>query len=146
MLAMGDLFSLRAAQDADLDLLSAYAHAEGMDALPSIEGIIVAVNDNDEPVGFIRIVEEAGFPAHVNPVVVYPSWRGYGVGRALMDEARRVYGELRLVSRGSSQGFYDALGLAPCSWEDICPSVFDDCAGCEMFDECAPQPMTTEQR
>lgn len=138
---MGEpLFSLRDARADDLPTLNAYAWAEGMDALPSAAGVRVAANADDAPVGFLRVQVEDGV-AYVNPMVTYAAWRGYGVGRALMEDARRRFGELRLVSRGSSRGFYEKLGFAPASWDDIAPAVAADCDGCPMRGECGPQPM-----
>ncbi len=57
--------------------------------------------------------------AHVNPVVVNRDWRGYGVGRALMDDALARYGELRFVARGGAVAFYRALGYEEISWDDV---------------------------
>ncbi len=112
-----------------------------MDTLPSLERVTVAVNTSDEPIGFIRIVLDSRGVAHVNPVVVYAPWRGRGVGKALVNDAQRTYGEIRLVSRGSSKPFYDALGFECCSWDLIEEGVSEDCAHCPMIDECHPQPM-----
>lgn len=136
-----ELFTLRAARESDRALLDAYTYAEGMDYLPSLERVTVAANAADEPVGFIRIAVDSQGVAHINPVVVYREWRGYGVGRALVEAAEATYGELRLVSRGSSKPFYDALGYECCSWELIEKGVSEDCDGCPLYDECGPQPM-----
>ena len=38
-------------------------------------------------------------------------WRGYGVASALIDEAFKAYGELRLIARGYNEGFYERLGF-----------------------------------
>lgn len=138
---MSDLFSLRAAKPSDIDLLNAYAYGEGMDDLPSLDRVKVAVNDADEPVGFVRIALDDSGTAFINPVVVYSAWRGYGVGRALIESALQEYGELRLVSRGSSRGFYQALGFEDCGWDAISEGVTDDCIHCDIREECGPQPM-----
>lgn len=138
---MADLFSLRPAVEADRPYIDALAYSEGMDRLPSLEGVTVAANGSDEPVGFIRIVRDSQGVAHVNPVAVHGLWRGYGVGRALMEQAQGECGELRLVSRGSSKPFYDALGFECCGWDLIEKGVSEDCDGCEMRAECGPQPM-----
>lgn len=138
---MSELFTLRPAHEGDMQLLNAYAYAEGMDNLPSPERITVAVNDEDTPVGFIRIALDDAGVAFVNPVVVYDAWRRYGVGKALIDSALAEYGEVRLVSRGSSKPFYDAIGFEDCSWDMISEGVTDDCAHCDMREECSPQPM-----
>lgn len=136
-----ELFTLRPAREADRAYLDLYTYAEGMDYLPSLEGVTVAANADDEPVGFIRIAQGANGFAHVNPVVVHASWRGYGVGQALVDDAQRTYGELRLIARGSSKPFYDKLGFAECDWGDVDTTVTEDCDGCPMREECAPCPM-----
>ena len=138
---MADLFTLRGAVEADRPYLDSYTYAEGMDYLPGLDGVTVAANGDDEPVGFVRIVRGCQGIAHVNPVVVHGSWRGYGVGRALVEDAQRRFGELRLVSRGSSKPFYDALGFEECGWDLIDTNVTDDCDGCELREECCPQPM-----
>ncbi len=136
-----DLFTLRPARESDRELIDAYTYAEGMDRLPSLERVTVAVNADDVPVGLIRIALDSCGVAHINPVVVYREWRGYGVGRALVEAAEAAYGELRLVSRGSSKPFYDALGYTNCDWSMIEPGVSEDCDGCPLYDECDPQPM-----
>jgi GNAT superfamily N-acetyltransferase len=135
------LFTLRPAQAADKALIDAYTYNEGMDNIPDLQGVTVAVNVDDAPVGFIRIVHDSCGVAHINPVVTYAPWRGYGVGRALVEAARAQHGELRLVSRGSSVGFYEALGFEPCAWDLIEPGVSEDCEGCELKTECRPLPM-----
>ena len=132
--------TLRPAREEDMPQLHAYCYMEGMDNIPGTEGVTVAVNDADEPVGFIRIAFGNGI-AHVNPVVVYKAWRGFGVGRQLVEHALAQHGELRLVSRGSSMAFYRAMGFYDIPWEDIAPGVTDDCSGCELRPECGPQPM-----
>lgn len=135
------LFSLRPARKEDLPYLNGYAAAEGMDALPGAEGVTVAVNDEDVPVGFLRVVREEGWPAHVSPVVTCAPWRGFGVGRALVEEALARTGELRLVARGSSVPFYRALGFGELPWDAIAPPVAADCDGCDLRGECGPVPL-----
>lgn len=136
-----DLFSLRPARDDDMPLINAYAYAEGMPDIPNTEGVTVAANADDEPVGFIRIAFDDAGVAHVNPVVTYTAWRGYGVGRALVEDALARFGELRLVSRGGSLAFYRALGFEDAEWDAIKPSIAAECDGCELRDECQPQPV-----
>ena len=138
---MSDLFTLRPAQEKDLELMNYYAFWEGMDDMPSLDNITVAVNADDQCVGFLRIAFGGNGIAHVNPVVTAPQWRGYGVGRALMDDALAKHGELRLISRGSSRSFYQSLGYQEIAWEDVDMTVTDDCNGCEMREECDPLPM-----
>lgn len=142
---MSNLVTLRAAEERDVPYLNSYCYNEGMDNVPSLENVTVAVNSGDEPVGFIRLAfSEAGI-AHVNPVVVHPTWRGYGVGRILVQDALDAHGELRLVSRGSSLAFYQAMGFECIDWDQIAPGVTDDCSGCELRAECQPQPMRKVQ-
>lgn len=138
---MADLFTIRDACDEDLSTLNAYNYAEGMDALPSVENIRVAVNATGEIVGYLRLAFSPEGVAHVNPVVTYPTWRGYGVGRALMEEALERYGELRFVARGTSVGFYERLGYRAIPWDEVCLDVAEDCRGCTLVEECKPVPM-----
>ena len=126
--------------------VNAYAAWEGMDAIPSIEGETVAVNEDDVPIGFLRVwVDASDGQAYVNPIVVYEPWRGYGIGRALMEDAKKRFGGIRLVSRGSSIPFYRALDYADIGWELIAPEIAGDCDGCEMREECTPQPMESSR-
>lgn len=135
------LFTLRPAKEEDRELIDAYTYAEGMDFLPSLENVTVAANDADQCVGFLRLAFSAKQVAHVNPVVVYSEWRGFGVGRALVEDALARCGELRLVARGGSIPFYRALGFSETSWENIAPGVTEDCEHCGIRQECGPLPM-----
>lgn len=139
-------FTLRDAREPDLAYLNAYAAAEGMDDLPSVENVRVAVNGDDVPVGFLRLQQGSNDVAHVNPVVSCVTWRGWGVGSALVEEALRSRGELRLVARGTSVPFYRALGFEELLWDAIAPEIAVDCDGCEMRGECRPLPMGRKMR
>ena len=136
-----ELFTLRPAREGDMALINAYAYGEGMPNLPGIDGVTVAADAEDLPVGFIRVKRGDNGVAHVNPVVVYGPWRGYGVGRALVEDALARAGELRLVSRGGSLAFYRALGFEDVPWEAIDVEVASECDGCELIDECKPVPV-----
>lgn len=138
---MSELFTLRQAKDADKALIDSYTYTEGMDDIPDVEGVTVAVNEEDVPVGFIRIVLDSEGVANVYPIVTYSAWRGYGVGRALIEHALNEHGELKLVSRGASRGFYETLGFTPCDWSLIERGFSEDCDGCSWRDECDPVPM-----
>lgn len=133
--------SVRDARADDLDLIDWYANQEGMDAIPGTEGVRVAVGEEDVAVGFLRIVFDKEGVAYVNPVVVYNQWRGFGVGRTLMEDALRRFKTLRLVSRGNSFGFYKALGFVEIGWEDIKAELEDDCENCPDRAACDPHPM-----
>lgn len=136
-----ELFTLRPAVEADRELIDWYMHREGMDRLSSLENVTVAANVEGLCVGFIRLNKGNNGVWHVNPVVVNPEWRGWGVGRALMEDALARTGELRFVARGASIPFYRSLGYEEIPWEDIAPGVTEECDGCPMFEECAPLPM-----
>ncbi len=138
---MESLASIRPAQDDDLETIEAYAAMEGMGPIVSVDNISVAVNDGGDIVGFIRLAVSDEGVWHVNPVVTYPTWRGYGIGRMLVEDALDRCGELRLVARGSSLPFYEALGFEPVAWEAIHPPIAAECAECELYDECGPHPV-----
>ena len=137
---MSDLFTLRKAREEDMPYVHSYAYREGMDNPPFGEGLSVAVNSDDIPVGFVRIAVVDGV-AYVNPVVVAHTWRGFGVGRALIEDALRTHGALRLVARGASVPFYRAMGFGEAAWEDIADEIASECTGCELRPECGPLPM-----
>ena len=140
-----ELFTLRPAVEKDRLLIDQYTYAEGMDFLPSLESVTVAANADGDCVGFLRLAFSDEGIAHVNPVVTYSAWRGYGVGRALVEDALARCGELRLVARGSSIGFYRELGFSEIGWEDIAPGVTEDCEHCDMREECGPLPMAARR-
>lgn len=132
---------IRKALPKDMELINAYAYSEGMDRIDDADGIDVAVDAEDVPVGFIRIVQDQNGISHIYPIVIYEPWRGYGVGRMLIEDAYSEFGELRLVSRGSSKGFYDKLGFEECDWSLIGEGLSEDCPNCSFRDECDPAPM-----
>lgn len=139
---MSVLFTLRDATEADLEQLNYFASLEGMDVMPGCAGIRVAVNEFDEPVGFCRLDADAQGIAYVNPIVVFDTWRGHGVGRALIEDAHARAGELRLVARGGSVGFYERLGFKPLAWAQVdLQAASEDCDNCPVRAECGPTPM-----
>ena len=139
---MADLFTIRDAHEADMDLVNSYAHAAGMDRMPGIERIRVAVNEDGGVVGFCRLQDDVNGIAYVNPIVTYEAWRGYGVGRALIEDAHALAGELRLISRGTSEGFYRKLGFVEMPWEDVdLEAAEEDCDNCPYRESCGPVPM-----
>ena len=103
-------------------------------------------NGDDVPVGFLRLQPGSNGAAHVSPVASCATWRGWGVGRALVEEALASCGELRLVARGASVPFYRALGFEELPWDAIAPEIAVDCDGCEMRGECCPLPMGKKMR
>lgn len=142
---MTGLFTIRDARDADMGLVDAYAGEAGMDRIPGPARVRVAVNADDEVVGFCRLQDDVNGIAYVNPIVVYSAWRGYGVGRALIEDARAQAGELRLIARGTSEGFYRRLGFSEMPWEDVdLEAAEEDCDRCPYRAECGPVPMKLE--
>lgn len=139
---MTDLFAIRDARETDMDLINMYSTVEGMDKIPGIERVRVATNADDEVVGFCRLQDDINGIGYVNPIVVYEPWRGYGVGRALIEDAQALAGELRLVARGSSRGFYEKLGFEPLSWDEVdLKAASEDCDRCPVRETCEPIPM-----
>lgn len=136
-----NLITLRPALTDDLEVICSFAYNEGMDDITEPDNVYVAVNQDDEIVGFIRLAFDDERVCHVNPIVVYPTWRGYGVGRALTEFALERYGELRLVSRGGSRAFYEALGFEPIDISLIYPSIAAECDECPLYEECQPCAM-----
>ena len=139
---MQELFTIRDARESDMELIDAYAHAEGMDKIPGPSRVRVAVNDDDVVVGFCRLQDDVNGIAYVNPIVTYAAWRGYGVGKALMEDARVIAGELRLIARGTSEGFYRKLGFVEMPWDEVdLEAASEECDTCPYRAACGPVPM-----
>lgn len=138
------LFTIRETKETDLPYIQNLLVPEGMTAPDAPEGY-VAVDGDDEPVGFIRIQETEKGP-HVAPVAVFPEWQGLGVGRALMDHELRRCGYLKLVARGSAVPFYRALGYREISFDEVSNELEEDCTVCEYLQECSPVPFMLEYR
>lgn len=134
-------FTLRDPKDSDIPYLHAFNASEGMDFLDSLEGVIVAADADDDPIGYVRVMIGADEQAYINPIVVNPLWRKQGVGRALMERAMSENESLRLVSRGPAIPFYRSLDFVECPWDLIDPNCAEDCANCTMREECGPLPM-----
>ena len=102
----------------------------------SIEGVRVAVIEDDEVVGFIRVVTSKEGVAFVNTVVTYRTWQGFGVGRALMDEARFPDTASSGLSRAVRVARSTTLLATSLSGGDLIEmSLVDDCDHCTMRDE-----------
>lgn len=142
---MAELFTIRDATKDDMFLIDLYAHAEGMDRIPGPDRVRVAVNADDEVVAFCRLQDDVNGIAYVNPIVTYAPWRGCGVGKALIEDAQAIAGELRLIARGTSVGFYRKLGFVDMPWSMTDQAAAsEDCDGCPYRAECGPQPMRLE--
>lgn len=131
--------TIRPARPDDAPFIAQLADAFDMGEL-SDRGISYVAERKGQPLGFIRLMEDAGI-WHVNPVAVDPAAQHQGVGAALMAFAHELYGELRFVARGYAVPFYDALGCEPVPWEAIGPLVAADCDDCPLYPTCHPQPM-----
>jgi predicted N-acetyltransferase YhbS len=107
---------------------------------------LVAVNSDDVAVGLIRVLEVTdkensdGSGAYVYPVVVYRTWRRYGVATALINAALKQFGELKLVACNPSQGFYPKAGFEPLEWNRIAAQIARDCELCPDCATCEPKP------
>ena len=140
--SMSDLFTIRDARMSDMPLIDSYAHESGMDNIPGPDRVRVAVNEDDQVVGFCRLQDDANGIAYVNPIVTYSAWRGYGVGSALIEDARQLAGELRLIARGTSEAFYRKIGFVDMDWSETDQSAAsEDCDNCPYRAECGPVPM-----
>ena len=71
---------------------------------------LVAVEEG-EVVGFARVLSDGAITSYLAEMVVAPACRGHGVGRALIEEAFRRCGTIRmdLLSEETSEGFYQSL-------------------------------------
>ncbi len=144
-MAKKNLFRIRPALKKDMPyLLMMVQNEDVMIPADFITGGMCAVNREDVPVGYIR-VEETGKGPHVAPIAVFENWRMHGVGKALIKKALDKYGELKLVSNGTSNGFYERIGFVEIDWESIDPSFLRDCLECEFYETCNPKPYILER-
>jgi GNAT superfamily N-acetyltransferase len=119
---------------------------DGM-SLPARDELLagtVAVNYAGETVGFIRVLEvHEGGPgdgAYVYPVIVFKSWQGHGVGRALIEYELARHGALKLVACRASRGFYPRAGFVPLDWGEVASVIAHDCELCPLLPTCDPLP------
>ncbi len=73
---------------------------------------LVATN-GDKPVGFLRALTDGEMTTYVAEIVIAATWRGKGVGKALVEVCRELCPSTRLdlLSTGAADGFYEALGF-----------------------------------
>ncbi len=135
-----ELFKLRATKEEDLSYLLLMSEGQEIGIPPNyMDGGCSAVNWQDIPVGYIH-VEPTEKGAHIGPIVVFEDWQGYDIGTALINWAHEKYGILKLVSNGSSNGFYDKLGFVEVDWDEIDERFHRDCLTCPYYEQCGPKP------
>lgn len=133
-------FLIRDAQESDMPTINYLFASQDFPDAPGPEGIRVAIGDGNVMFGAIRIEHAPDGSDNINPVVVFGVKQGLGVGKALVVDALKKHPDLRLVARGHSVGFYEALGFVRCGWEDIDPRYRTDCDMCPMLGTCGPVP------
>jgi GNAT superfamily N-acetyltransferase len=141
----GEVAALKAlkivdASDSDMKSVNNLFGSQKFPPAPSAEGVRIALDDGKRLLGAIYVEVAPDGTDNVKTVVVDSECRGHGVGAALMEDALRTHPDLRLVSRGVSVGFYEALGFKRCTWDDIDPQYKADCDSCEDFPTCFPVP------
>ncbi len=134
---MDELFIVRPVSETDYPYIVTLLTEEGL-GIPALwrEGT-VAANAEDELVGYIYTQHTAMGP-HVAPIAVFSAWRGLRVGQALIEFELKRYGELKLVARGDSVGFYRALGFSEIPFCEISDELEEDCNVCAYREECEP--------
>ena len=133
-------FAIVDASDSDMDAVNGLFGSQKFPPAPGTEGVRIARDDAGRMLGAIFVEVAPDGTDNVKTVVVDPEFHGLGVGAALMEDALRTHPDLRLVSRGVSVGFYEAIGFERCGWEDIDPQYRADCDSCEDFPTCFPVP------
>lgn len=133
-------FHLRLLRDADRTRAMELSEAADMGTFDLPDDTLIAADEQDAVIGFLRITRH-GADSYVNPVVTDASWRGAGVGEALMREALKREGELLFVARGEAVDFYRRLGCDAVPWDRIAAVIAADCDGCDRAHFCHPQPM-----
>ena len=83
---------------------------------------IITARRDRELIGVARGMNDGAWACYIADLAVSKSVQGLGVGKALLDEARRQLGprvSLILVSVPDAVGFYERAGMAPlphCFW------------------------------
>lgn len=133
-------FEIVDATDADMEKVNDLFESQKFPPAPSSKGVRMAVGESGDMLGALFVEVAHDGTDNVKTVVVSPECRRLGVGAALMEDALRTHPDLRLVSRGVSMGFYEAIGFKRCGWEDIDPQYRADCDSCEDYLTCYPVP------
>ena len=131
---------IRDAVEQDMPIINQLFASQDFPDAPGPEGVRVAADLDNVIFGAIRIEIAPDGSANINPVVVFEVKQGIGVGAALVKDALKRYPDLRLVARGPSVGFYEALGFERCGWDDIDPKYERDCDLCPILETCEPVP------
>lgn len=78
--------------------------------------IVVTAWDDEIMIGFARCTTDYVFNGQLNNVVVDESYRGKGVGKALINNILDLNKEVTFVLRGDieNEGFYKNLGFENC--------------------------------
>lgn len=134
-------YIVRTACECDLPAINALCEAEGLELVEDLAGVWVA-DAEDGILGFVRMTPGCNGYMHINPIATNPEIRHAGVGRTLISTMLNEYGEVRLIARGESKGFYHKLGAQDIDWSEVDTSAGHDCTGCPIIDECVPTPMT----
>ena len=140
----GACFGLRAAAPRDEAAVRALMEWGGMGLAPDWLDATVAVDDDDQLVGYLR-VQQTDLGPHVAPVAVVPSWQGRGVGRALIQDALERTQRLKLVARGEVAGFYRSIGCHEISFDEISDELEEDCRHCADREACGPVAFAIEK-
>ena len=81
--------------------------------------------DGDRVAGLIQVQSDGEIQAHLSALLVGEEWRGRGVGRALLREALRQAGGMRLDLLTRNGSYYLALGAAEVPGFRLRPEQFD---------------------
>jgi putative acetyltransferase len=88
--------------------LHAIAEMVAQDYLPNVQ-VWVAADEQDRPLGFMGMSGP-----HIDTLFIHPAHRGRGLGRIMLDQARRMSKDLTLdVNEQNEQavGFYRRMGF-----------------------------------
>lgn len=132
-------FIIRDAEAQDKPIVNELFSSQNFPLAETIDDVRIACDDNGM-IGALLMETAPNGSRNVKTIVVTEEARGKGVGKVLMQDALSANPDLRLVSRGVSVGFYEALGLTRCDWSEIDPQYRRDCDGCEDLPTCNPVP------
>lgn len=123
----------------DMGIIRQLFAGEGFGQLEDPSSVRVAATSDNTVYGACRMEQAPDGSWNVRPIVVFDAVQGLGVGKSLLADALKRHPDLRLVSRGSAEGFYLACGLVRGTWEDVDPIFLAECDACPDKALCAPQ-------
>jgi len=101
------------------------AHPDAVDVPAALirSGAVRVAEQDGAIVGFSALLDPGSGACELDALFVEPDWMGTGVGRRLIDDARRIareHGATRIdvIANPQAVAFYDRLGFTTSGWAE----------------------------